>query len=335
MKRRIALGFLIAAVLLALLVTLVGREQVFEDLSGANPTVVALGLGSGALMLVFRGLVWVQFLRTIDASITRRHVYGIFFSAMFVKYVTPYGQVATEPFVAYIASRDAEMAYEDGLAGVLSADVLNYVPYYSFGFLAIGWTIANGAVGADIQSYLIAFSGVFLALITLSFVVVKRPGVIYRIVLGTVSVVQRPVSRVAGGFAAKLSPAAVRERLDGFYRSVDVIAADRKLLVVSTLYAHVGMVFLMLPIYLGGQALGYDIAVSVVVLAAALGKLGAFVPAPGGLGGVEGFVTGALVILGSLSPSAAFSIALIYRVCTYWLTIFVGGMGAFALVLRR
>ena len=335
MKRRIALGFLIAAILLAVLVTLVGREQVFADLSGADPQLLAVCIGSGLLMLLFRGMVWVHFLRAIDETMGNLQVGGVFLSAMFIKYVTPYGQVATEPFVAYLVSRDAEMAYEDGLAGILSADVLNYVPYYSFGFLAIGWIIANGALGTDLHNYVIAFVGVFTALVTLSFIVVKRPEVVYRVVLGTVSIIERPVSRVASGLGAKLSPPAVRERLDGFYGSVNLIAADRRLLVIATVYAHLGMLFLMIPIYVGAQALGYQVAIPVVALAAAFGKLGSFVPAPGGLGGVEGFVTGALVILASLSPSAAFSVALVYRVSTYWLTILVGGVGAFFFVVRR
>lgn len=335
MKRRIALGFAVAAVLLATLVTLVGWRDVVADLSGADPRLLAASIGSGLLALTFRGLVWLGLLKAVDESMTRIDVASVFLSAMFIKYVTPYGQVATEPFVAYLVSRDAEMAYEDGLAGILSADLLNYIPYYTLGFLAMGWIVAVGAMGADIHSYLFAFLTVFLVLVTISFVVVRVPTVVYRIVLGAASVLQRPIGVVASGIAAKLAADVVRDRLDGFYRSVDVISADRRMLVTSTLYAHLGMVFLMLPVYLGGLAIGYEIAAPVVVLAVALGKLGAFVPAPGGLGGVEASVTVALILLAGLGDASALTVALIYRISTYWLTIALGGCTAFAFVVRR
>ena len=335
MKRRIALGFLIAAILLGVLLSLVGHEDVATDLAAADPVFLAMSFGAGLLALTFRGLVWTQFLRAIDERMSYVYVAGVFLSAMFIKYVTPYGQVATEPFVAYLVARDANMAYEDGFAGILSADVLNYLPYYTFGFAAAVWIIFAGAFGADIQNYLLAFISMFGMLVGLTYVVLRRQRIVYVVILRLVSVIESPLGRIRSNYAKHLSPEAVRDRLDNFYYSIAIIATDRRMMVVSAAYAHLGMAFLMAPVYLGGRALGYEIALPIVILAVALGKLGMFVPAPGGLGGVEGFVTATLVILASMSPSAAFSVALIYRVSTYWLTIVVGGTGSLLFVLRR
>ena len=335
MKRRIALGFLIAAILLGVLLSLVGHEDVATDLAAADPVFLAMSFGAGLLALTFRGLVWTQFLRAIDERMSYVYVAGVFLSAMFIKYVTPYGQVATEPFVAYLVARDADMAYEDGFAGILSADVLNYLPYYTFGFAAAVWIIFAGAFGADIQNYLLAFISMFGMLVGLTYVVLRRQRIVYVVILRLVSVIESPLGRIRSNYAKHLSPEAVRDRLDNFYYSIAIIATDRRMMVVSAAYAHLGMAFLMAPVYLGGRALGYEIALPIVILAVALGKLGMFVPAPGGLGGVEGFVTATLVILASMSPSAAFSVALIYRVSTYWLTIVVGGTGSLLFVLRR
>ncbi|WP_254863199.1 lysylphosphatidylglycerol synthase transmembrane domain-containing protein [Halovivax gelatinilyticus] len=335
MKRRIVLGFLIATILLTTLIVLVGHEEVAADLAGADPLLLGISVCSGVLALTFRGMVWGQFLRTIDETMSGVHVAGVFLSAMFIKYVTPYGQVATEPFVAYLVARDADMAYEDGLAGILSADVFNYIPYYTFGFIAIGWIVFSGTLGADILNYIFAFVGLFVTLSVLAYVVVRQPVIVYRLVLGVAGLVRGPVDRLTTEFGEKLSPAAVRDRLDNFYQSIDLLATDRRIVAYGALYAHLGMLFLMLPVYFGGLALGHELALPVVVIAVAFGKLGSFVPAPGGLGGVEGFVTASLMLLGSLEPAAALSVALIYRVSTYWLTIVVGGVGTFAFVVRR
>lgn len=95
------------------------------------------------------------------------------------------------------------------------------------------------------------------------------------------------------------------------------------------------MVFLVLPVYVGAASLGYQLSLSVVALAVAFGKLGSAVPAPGGTGGVEAMVTAVLTTFGGLSPAAALTVALIYRACTYWLTIGVDGAAAGVLLLRE
>ena len=335
MKRRIALGFAFALLLLALLINAIGGQNVLAELSKADYRVLGLGLLSGALALTFRGLVWARFIALIDETMPRRRIGEVFLTAMFVKYVTPYGQLATEPFVAYLVSRDGEMAYEDGLASILSADLLNYVPYYSFGFLALGMIAAGGTLRDGMGTQFVAFASLFLVVVGVVYIAVQQPAIVYRLVLGITGLCRRVVGRVTTRFNEQLSPDAIRPRLDGFYTTVETITADKRTLVIATVYAHLGMVFLMLPIYIGALALGYQLAFPVVALVVALGKLGAVVPAPGGTGGVEVIVTAGLTTLGQLEPAAAVTIALIYRLCTYWLTIGIGGLSAARLLVAR
>jgi glycosyltransferase 2 family protein len=334
-KRRIALGFAFAALLLVALISAVGSQDLLAELSRADSRILALGVVSGALALTCRGQVWIRFLSLVDNALARSQIGVLFLTAMFVKYVTPYGQIATEPFVAYLVSRDERMAYEDGLAGVLSADLLNYVPYYTFGFTALGLLVLDDAVGDGLADQFVAFGALFLTVATLVVLVVRRPDYVYPVVVGVTSVFRGLVGRFTGRFDDSLAPETVRERLDGFYETVETITADRRTLLVATVYAHLGMGFLMLPVYLGATALGYSLSFAVVALAVALGKLGSVVPAPGGTGGVEAMITAVLTTVGGLEPAAALTIALIYRACTYWLTIGVGGTAAAVLLARK
>ncbi|ELY62130.1 lysylphosphatidylglycerol synthase transmembrane domain-containing protein [Natronolimnohabitans innermongolicus] len=335
MKRRIALGFVLAVVLLALLVSAVGSRDVAAELGRADYRVLGLGVLSGLLALTFRGLVWDRFVSLIDTTMARKRIGQIFLTAMFLKYVTPYGQLAAEPFVAYLVSSDGEMAYEDGLASIVSADLLNYIPYYTFGFLALGMIAVGGALGDGMVLQFAAFAGLFVVVATAVYVVVRQPAVIYRLVLGIATAVRRVLGRFSDRFDEQLSPAAVRTRLDGFYGSVETITADKRTLLIATVYAHLGMAFLMLPVYLGAVALGYRLALPVAAIVVALGKLGTIVPAPGGTGGVEAIVTAGLTTLGQLEPAAALTVALIYRLSTYWLTISVGGLSAVSLLFQN
>lgn len=333
MKRRIVLGFGFAALLLVALVSFVGRQDVLAELAAANYRILALGLVSGLLALTFRGLVWVRSISTVAGGISRRRIGSIFLTAMFLKYVTPYGQLATEPFVAYLVTHDEEMAYEDGFAGIVSADLLNYVPYYTFGFIAIAAIAAGGAID-DMVLQLLAFGGLFVVVVSLTALVLQRPGLVYWIVLGVTGTARGLLGRITDRFDDALSREAVAGRLDGFYDSIRTITRDRATLAVSMLYAHVGMAFLMLPVYIASVGLGYELSLPIVALVVALGKLGFVVPAPGGVGGVEAMVTGGLVAFAGLSGAAALTIALIFRLCTYWLTIAVGGLASVDVLAR-
>lgn len=335
MKRRIALGFVFAVALLALLIRTVGSQDIVAELSGANVRLLSLGLLSGLLALTFRGLVWARFIALIDDTMPRGRIAGIFLTAMFVKYATPYGQLATEPFAAYLVSRDGEMAYEDGLASIVSADLLNYIPYYTFGFLGLGLIATDGAIGTGMGTQFAAFGALFVVVSSVVLVSVRQPPIVYRLVLGVTGVTRRVVGRFTDRFDEQLSARAVRSRLDGFYTTLEAITADKGTLVVATVYAHFGMAFMMLPVYIGASALGYRLSVPVVAIVVALGKLGAVVPSPGGTGGVEAIVTAGLTTLGQLDPAAALTVALIYRLCTYWLTIGVGGLSAAGLLARK
>ncbi|WP_341850640.1 lysylphosphatidylglycerol synthase domain-containing protein [Natronococcus wangiae] len=226
------------------------------------------------------------------------------------------------------------MAYEDGLASVLSADLLNYVPYYTFGFVALGLIVADDAFGDGLIDQFAAFGGLFLAVVTVVGLVVRRPEAVYAFVLGTTSVVRRLGGRFPARFDERLTAESVRHRLEGIYETIDTIAADGGTVVVAAVYAHFGVVFLVLPAYIGATSLGYRLPLSVVVLAVAFGKLGSVVPAPSGTGGAEAMVTAVLTTLGGLEPAAALTIALVYRACTYWLTIAVGGAAAGLPLLR-
>lgn len=335
MKRRIALGFGFAVLLLVLLIGVIGGQDILAELSKADYRLLSLGLLSGALALTFRGLVWERFVLVVDGTMSRKQLAGAFLTALFVKYVTPYGQLATEPFAAYLVSRDSEMAYEDGLASIRSADLLNYVPYYTFGFLALGLIATGDAVGAGMATQFTAFTVLFVVVAVVVYLAIRQPRVVYWLILGGAKCSRHIVGQFTARFDAHLVPATVRSRLDGFYATVETITADKRTLVIATVYAHLGMIFLMLPVYIGAIALGYRLTLPVVAIVVALGKMGAVVPSPGGTGGVEAIVTAGLTTLGSLEPAAALTIALIYRVCTYWLTIGVGSISAAGLLARN
>lgn len=81
------------------------------------------------------------------------------------------------------------------------------------------------------------------------------------------------------------------------------------------------------------KAFGVDPALTVILMGYLLGQLGGLIPVPGGIGGVDGGLVGALVIYGQ-PAGASFIAVLAYRVILFWLPLLIGGI-AFISMQRK
>jgi uncharacterized protein (TIRG00374 family) len=80
------------------------------------------------------------------------------------------------------------------------------------------------------------------------------------------------------------------------------------------------------------KAFGYSPDISILLMGYLIGQLGGLLPLPGGIGGIDGGLFGALVVYGTPAATTAAAV-LAYRVILFWLPLIVG---AFAFVsLRR
>jgi uncharacterized membrane protein YbhN (UPF0104 family) len=81
------------------------------------------------------------------------------------------------------------------------------------------------------------------------------------------------------------------------------------------------------------EAIGYTPPLSIVLMGYLLGQLGGALPLPGGLGGIDGGLIGALVLYGA--PAAATVAAVLaYRLILFWVPLLLG-MPAFVTLWRR
>jgi uncharacterized membrane protein YbhN (UPF0104 family) len=80
------------------------------------------------------------------------------------------------------------------------------------------------------------------------------------------------------------------------------------------------------------NAFGSSPPITVILMAYLIGQLGGLLPIPGGVGGIDGGLFGALIVYGAPVATTAAAV-LAYRVILFWLPLLVGGI-AFA-SLRR
>ena len=78
------------------------------------------------------------------------------------------------------------------------------------------------------------------------------------------------------------------------------------------------------------MAFGDSPALTLVLMGYLLGQLGGLLPIPGGLGGIDGGLIGALVVYG-LPAAAVAAAVLAYRFILFWIPLFLGAVGYAAL----
>jgi uncharacterized membrane protein YbhN (UPF0104 family) len=71
------------------------------------------------------------------------------------------------------------------------------------------------------------------------------------------------------------------------------------------------------------HAFGLSPPVMVVLMAYLIGQIGGVLPLPGGLGGIDGGLIGAMIVYG-IDPAAAAAAVLAYRVILFWLPLLTG-----------
>lgn len=233
--------------------------------------------------------------------------------------------------------------------------VNSLLPVGGAGGLALGvWALRRGGMATtEIASKTVAF-----------FLLTSLPNVLGVVVLGVglgthlfgghvaPVVAYVPAGIAAGAIAAGLllGPAAgrlegrllrgsrPRPRWAGILRSLsDGIAEARHLLARGDLALIGGvvgyMVFDILVLWASFRAFGHAPNMAVIWIAYLLGQLGNLVPLPGGVGGVEGGLIGALLLYGASAVTATAAV-LLYRVIELWIPAMFG-LAALPFLRRR
>ncbi len=323
---KIVAGFAVAAALLALAAVGVGVGELRRSLADAGVGWIAVGCLSTTLCLAAWGRAWQIVLRVAGVEESYRRLVVTYFAATFANYVTPLGQAGGEPFIAYVLSRDTDADYQEALASVVTADLLNMLPFFTFsgiGFAALLWT-------ASLPASLRPLAGGLFALavgVPVLAAVVWR----FRRRLGGL------VLRVAGpvvGRVPRVTVASLRGRMVDLNEAFERIARDRRALVRALAYAYVGWLFFALPLYFAALALELVVPLALVLFVVPASTLAGLVPSPGGLAGVEFALAGLLIGLVGLARADAYAVALVYRIASYWFALLLGG-GAALYVIRR
>lgn len=332
--RTVVVGFAAAAVVLGLLASLVGIDDLFRELSRASTGHVAAVLGLHVVWLVAWGLALRAVLAALDIPVTPLRAILLFAAGMATNNVTPLGQAGGEPFTALLYSSEFDVDYEQSLAAAVSADTLNFIPSVALALGGVGWLALTASVDDDLLTVVVAATSVaFLVLLAARPVWRRRSSVAGRVA----DVVTRPfrtVARVIPRFSPPTRADVVR-RIEGFLRAVERVGTDPRRLVFALTVSIVGWSAQALGLWVAFAAVGVSVPFALAVIGATLTPLAGATPMPGGTGGIEAALVALFVAapIGVGAPTTAAAVA-IYRVVNYWLPTLSGGAVALAVASR-
>ncbi|WP_435177469.1 lysylphosphatidylglycerol synthase transmembrane domain-containing protein [Halorussus sp. AFM4] len=323
---KILVGFLIAALLVYLLGVAAGWERTVNALQQAEYEWVAIACASSVVGLLAWGKAWQVVLRVLGIEVPYRRLGVTYLAATFANYVTPMGQAGGEPFTAYVLSKDTEASYEDSLASVVTADLLNLLPFFNFAAIGLVYLLFRTSLTEDVETLAQGLAAMAFGVPLLVYVGWNHRDAVERIILRAVRPVTRRTDRV--------SAEGVRRRIDEFYESLERITGEPRSLLYALVFSYVGWVFFAMPLYFSGKALGLPITLVLVLFVVPASTLAGLTPLPGGLAGVEAALVALLVALATVPKGPAFAATILYRFSSYWFVLAVGGFATFWVIAR-
>src|SRR3954447_9009136 len=186
-------------------------------------------------------------------------------------------------------------------------------------FLAVavlGGLMAVGLVGPQLSLWLTALPAALAALAIGGVIAIPR--------LGTGDDPGPDASRTRRAVYASR-----RAVIDGATEALQILrSGDRRVIAGSIGY----WIFDNAVLWATFHAFGLSPALSIVLMGYLIGQLGGLLPIPGGIGGIDGGLTGTLIVYGTPAAGTAAAV-LAYRVILFWLPLVVGGI-AFARLRR-
>ena len=295
-------GVAIALIGLLLLRFDLDWSQTWQTISSIDPRLYALAVFAYYLSFVFRGARWRILARNAES---RRPEVARLPSTAAASMLIIIGWFVNS--VAWLRLGDAYRAYafsEDSGA--------------SFSW-SLGTLLAERLLDMVTVAALIVLS---VLLLTLTSGLAASGYIVVAALLMTLLIVMIVVlMRFYGTRLARLLPQRLQEAYDRFHQGT--LGSFDHLPTVLSL-GLIGWLLEMARLYLVVQALGIELGLPVVMVAALGHAILSTVPTPGGMGAVEPGVTGLLLL--ELSRPEAVAVAITDRAITYLSIVFIGGL---------
>ena len=309
----------VSSLILAALIVFADVGKFIDALKNVDPFLMAASLTSGLSVFLIWGYVWHSFFQNLDFNSGLLKSYKIVMAGNFMNSITPLGQLGGEPFMAYIVSENTKESYERSLSTVISADLVNALPFLTYATVGILYILIFSTITEAMKAgvYIVIILNTLLGVIAYLawFQTEKLESVIHKALEGI-------ESRI--GYNGNVIES-LKERIEEIKEAFEQAGEDKKHLVKVIAITHLAPATQLLSLYL--ILLGMDITPTFagVYLTVILAGLAMFSPTPGGTGTFEAAFSGLLIFFyPGMGLDVAVAAAVLFRLTTYWPGILIG-----------
>lgn len=302
-------------------------REVLAAIARADPSLLAVGVVAATAGLV----CWSEAMRNLlppeAGSVSRRRSFLLYAVGSLVRRAIPVGYAGSIGVLAYLFGREASLPFDRSLASVSAAEFVNMVVSTTLAVLGVVLLVAFGPPSPYVRW--LAFAAV----------VVSTGGAIAGVLIvyrgdKAGRFAGRSASRLAGlgrRLPVRLPIESIERAVEDYLRSLSTISTRRRSVATTVGYSLLAWLTLVVALYASGLAVGYRVPIGVALLVVSVGGYASILPVPGGLGGYELGVAGAIAFLGGVDVATALAVTLLFRVCTYWFVVGVGLVASAAL----
>lgn len=312
------LWFGVTGVLFLLLLYFADVGLFLDSLRRTDLPVFAVALAIGFSSLLVWAWVWHRFFGQMTISSTRSRTVRMFLTGHFLNSITPLGQFGGEPIMAYIVADNTGTDYERALACVVSADIVNAVPFFTF---TLGGLVYLSVVGS-LNSLLIDIGAV-------SVLVLVVGAVVAYLLWSENSTLGEAVTGFLRGLETRFTWGesvfrSLRDRVTTIEEAFQEAGNDPVFLLKTAAISHLAILAQVVSLYFVFLAIDIDPGFVPLYFIVNLSVLATISPTPGGSGTYEAAFSALVTFFLSVNLATALTAAVLFRLTTYWPGIVVG-----------
>ncbi|MFB6193128.1 MAG: lysylphosphatidylglycerol synthase transmembrane domain-containing protein [Candidatus Nanohaloarchaea archaeon] len=317
------LWFGISTSILLALVILADANKFIAAVQQANGYYLVAAFILGMIPFFIFSYTWHSFLNKMGADTSYWETYKLFMAGNFMNSVTPLGQFGGEPFMAYVIKNNTPLSYEEGFSAVLSSDIINAVPTFTFIFGGAAFLLLFGSLNDIIIQTLYASIIIILIGGTLAYLLWFKSGTIEnRIIRGL-----RKAANTIGRGEAYVDN--LEQKMENVQEAFNRIGEEPRHLLKTAIIAHTYFILQVFSLYLLLASLGYHPDFTPLYFILPLASLANFSPTPGGSGAYEAALATIITVMpAAIFPQIPFATALaagiLFRLCSYWPGLLIG-----------
>lgn len=314
-----ALWFLLSTSIIGAMIYFADLSRFIAAINQAKLIILLPAFVLGLSVFLIWAFTWYSFFEKMRLGITYWKALKLFMAGNFLNSVTPLGQFGGEPFMAYIISENTEASKEKAFSTVLSADIVNAVPMFTF---VLGGSAYMLLFGSSVNQMVI--ETLYIAILT----TVIGGGVVYLLwfetgkIEGGILRVLEFVSNLIG--RGELLVKKAEKSLNKIEESFATVGESPIHLVRTAVIAHLGFILQLFCLYLILLSVGHPTNFTPLYFVITLSAFGNFSPTPGGSGTFEAIMAGLLTVFVTIDFATALVVSILFRLTTYWPGLIIG-----------